>query len=266
MSSRAHRQQRSSRGRSRRRGVPKRQSRIGLWVLLAVVLLAMVVWALVRIPLALLHQIEVGGLLLLLVVVLIMVVWFVRRYRLTPEEYTQQEKQLVERQLADETALAIGTRPIELDDLRYLTHGKRGDEFEDFTADLLIAIGVASELKRVGGAGDRGIDLRGKDASGLPFVVQCKHYFDHAVTPQETRGFGYAMTQQAYKGWYVTTSTFSKQAKDELAPLIAQGRMVLVDGTLLLSFIRDHWDALPARWQWRLTECMVKSDYQRRAE
>lgn len=264
MSSRTYRRQKQSRSGSRRRAARKQQNTTGLWLLLALVLLAMVVWVLLRVPIDLLHQIEVGALVLLLVVLLLITTWFVLRSRLAPEERAWRDKQRMEQQQADETARAVGKREIELDDLRYLTKGKPGDEFEYFTAALLIAMGVATELERVGGSGDHGIDLRGKDASGLPFVVQCKHYFDHAVTPQETRGFGYAMTQQAYKGWYVTTSTFSKQAKDELAPLVAQGRMVLVDGTLLLSFIRDHWDALPARWQWRLTECMVESDWQRR--
>jgi hypothetical protein len=87
---------------------------------LVIALLATVVWAWVHIPPDLLRQIEVGGLVLLLMVALLLLVWFVRRYRLTPEKHTQQEEQLAERQLADETALAVGVRPLALDDLRYL--------------------------------------------------------------------------------------------------------------------------------------------------
>ena len=122
-------------------------------------------------------------------------------------------------------------------------------------------MGQASELKRVGGSGDRGIDLRGKDTSGLLLVVQCKHFFGHVVTAEQARSFGWAMSsQRAYSGWFVTTSTFSPQAIDELRPLTSQYRMVLIEGDKLISFIRDHWNALPAHWQWRLTECMLQSD------
>ena len=167
----------------------------------------------------------------------------------------------------EDTAQAVGVRQIEVEDLRYLTKGKPGTEFEYFTAALLEAMGVASDLTWVGGSGDGGIDLLGKDQFQRPFVAQCKHYFGHPVVPRETRDFGYAMSVRgSHCAWFVTTSTFTPQAKRDVTKLTSPGLMVLVDGTLLLTYIRDHWDALPTRWQWRLTECMVERDRQRRGE
>ncbi len=61
----------------------------------------------------------------------------------------------------------------------------------------------------------------------------------------------------------MTTSSFTRQAEQEVASLYSQGQMVLVDGVKLVAFIREYWDVLPAQWQWRLTECMVERDRQR---
>jgi len=260
MSKRSNRHRNQSGNRSRRR-VVRKQNTLGLWLLLAGVLLAMGVWSLLRIPPDLLRQVGIGSVVLLLVIVLLIAAWFALRYRLTPEERAVRQDQRMELMHMEDTAQAVGVRQIELEDLAYLTKGPKGTEFEYFIAALLESIGVAYDLKRVGGAGDRGIDLRGKDADGLPFVVQCKHFNGHAVTPEQARGFGWAMASSgAYKAWFVTTSTFSSQARDEVVPLTSTGRMVLVDGKLLITFIREHWDALPARWQWRLTGCMVQRD------
>jgi hypothetical protein len=263
MSSRTYRRQKQSRRGSRRHAARKQQNTTGLWLLLALVLLSMVVWALLRVPIDLLHQIEVGALVLLLVVLLLIAAWFVLRSRLTPEERAWRNKQQEELDQADETARAVGAREVELDDLRHLTDR----EFERLAAALVETMGVASEVEVVGGAGDGGIDVRGKNRFHQLFVAQCKRYFNHSVAPKETREFAGAMSShESHDGWFITTSTFSPQAEYDVKKWTSAGLMVLVDGALLLSFIHDHWDALPARWRWRLTQCMVKRDRQRRAE
>jgi hypothetical protein len=263
LSTRTYRRQKQSRSGSQRRAARKQQNTTGLWLLLALVLLAMVVWALLRVPIDLLHQIEVGALVLLLILVLLIVAWLVLRTRRAPEEHAWRNKQRGELRQANETARAVGAREIELDDLRHLTD----KEFEQFTAALVETMGVASEVEVVGGSGDGGIDLRGKNRFRQLFVAQCKHYFGHPVTPKETREFGGTMNGKgAGEGWFVTTSTFTEQAKKDVIKWTSPGLMVLINGDKLISFIRDHWDALPARWQWRLTECMVNNDHQRRAE
>ncbi len=66
------------------------------------------------------------------------------------------------------------------------------------------------------------------------------------------------------EAWFVTTSFFTDQAADEVSDLTHLRRMVLVDGQKLVNFIHQHWESLPSKWQWRLTECMVESDRQHR--
>lgn len=257
MGKRSSHYRRQSRTQSRKR-VVRKQSTLGLRLLLVGVLLAMGVWLLLRVPP---HIVLLVIIAILLTFILILAVWFALRYRPTPEERTLQQDQRVKLMHMEDTAQAVGVRLIELQDLAYLTKGTKGTEFEDFTIALLEAMGVASELERVGGAGDRGIDLLGKNRFGLPFVAQCKHYFGHPVVPKETRDFGWAMSLHGSRdAWFVTTSTFTSQARHDVLKLTSPGHMVLVDGNLLISFIREHWDALPHRWQWRLTQCMVQRD------
>jgi len=259
------RQKRSGQGRYTRHQVrrQKNQSTTGIWLLLVGVLLAMGVWALSRVPPGFLIA---GGIGVLVILLLLLVAWFVFRYRLTPEERQRWEEQQLQARQMEATAQAVGSRPVEIRDLAHL-----GDkEFEHFTGALLQTMGVATELECVGGARDGGIDLRGKDRFNRLFIVQCKRLFGRnggKVTPEQTRSFRGAMSRRgAWEAWFVTTSSFTPQAADEVSDLTGLCRMVLVDGQRLIVFIHEQWDALPARWQWRLTECVLKSDSQRVAE
>ncbi|MEO9029377.1 MAG: restriction endonuclease [Ktedonobacteraceae bacterium] len=243
---------------SKRLQTKKRSS--GLWVLLVVVLLAMGAWTLTRVPPGLL---VIGSIVGLLVVLLLLGAWLAFRLRPSVEEQNWRSGQELEHVQMQDTARALGVRPVELDDLEHLKH----HEFEYFIGALLETAGVAFDLERVGGAGDRGVDLRGKDHFDRPFIVQCKRYFGHKVTPKETREFrGARQSHGADVAWFVTTSSFTRQAEQEVGDLHHRGLLVLVDGVKLVALIRDHWDALPTRWQWRLTECMTVRDRRRDAE
>ncbi len=137
-------------------------------------------------------------------------------------------------------------------------------EFEEFTRDLLLTMGVATDLECVGGSGDHGVDLRGQTQHRQLFIVQCKRYFAGKIAPSQTLSFrGAIQRQKAAEAWFVTTSFFTRQAKEEVSDLTYISHVVLVDGKLLIDYIQEHWDALPAEWQWRLTECMVARDQQR---
>jgi restriction endonuclease Mrr len=226
-------------------------------------LLAMAVWILTRVPPGLLLAGSTGVLAILL---LLLIVRLVLRSRLTREEQRSWETQQTQTMHMETTARAIGSRAIELQDLAHLGN----KEFEYFTGALLETMGVATELKCVGGAGDGGIDLRGKDRFNRLFIVQCKRLFGRKggkVTPEQTRGFRGAMQRWgAGEAWFVTTSSFTTQAAAEVHDLTGVCRMVLIDGQKLITFIQEHWDALPAQWQWRLTECMVERDHQHTAQ
>jgi hypothetical protein len=251
------------RGRSRprsRKSAAKKQRPLGLWFLLIGIVLAMGVWALTRIPPGLLVM---GSIAVLVVILLLIGIGFVFRSRLTPEELQQWQGQQMEAIRMEETAHMVDVRPVQREDLAHLSDS----EFEELTIALLEAMGVAYDVERVGGAGDRGIDLRGKNRFGQLLIVQCKRFFGYNVAPKYTREFGGTIGPQgAREAWFVTTTFFSPQAKADVFYFTRPGLIVLVDGEQLITFIHQHWDALPSKWQWRLTECVVESDRHPRGE
>ncbi|HEY0754717.1 MAG TPA: restriction endonuclease [Ktedonobacteraceae bacterium] len=198
-----------------------------------------------------------GSIAVLVVILLCIIIWVVLRSRPTLEEMRWHQEQRMAVVQMQETAQTIGVRPVELSDLAQLTN----KEFEYFTGALLEAMGVLFEWECVGGASDRGIDLRGKNQYGQPLIVQCKQFFGYNVAPKFTREFGGTMgLHRANEGWFVTTTLFSAQARADVQHLTLRGYIKLVDGNTLVDFIHDHWNALPEQWQWRLTECMLKSN------
>lgn len=115
--------------------------------------------------------------------------------------------------------------------------------FEHLVLDLLHALGYGtsrSDLQRVGGSGDGGIDgIISLDRLGLEKVyVQAKRWKD-AVGSPEIQGFmGALQLQGASKGVFITTSAFTRGAKE--AAVKARGSIVLVDGAQLAALMMDH--------------------------
>jgi restriction system protein len=115
--------------------------------------------------------------------------------------------------------------------------------FEQLVLDLLHAMGYGtsrSDLQRVGGSGDGGIDgIISLDRLGLEKVyIQAKRWKSTIGSP-EIQGFmGALQLQGASKGVFITTSTFTKEAK--LASAKARGSIVLVDGEQLSVLMMDH--------------------------
>ncbi len=114
--------------------------------------------------------------------------------------------------------------------------------FEHLVLDLLHAMGYGtnrSDLQRVGGSGDGGIDgIISLDRLGLEKVyVQAKRWKNTVGSP-EIQGFmGALQLQGATKGVFITTSAFTKEAKQ--AATKARGTVVLVDGSMLSSLMID---------------------------
>ena len=111
--------------------------------------------------------------------------------------------------------------------------------FEKVVVDLLLSMGYGSGDERagelLGGAGDDGVDgLINQDALGLERVyIQAKRYqADKTISAEAIRGFTGALNvQQASKGLFVTTCSFTKNAI-ETAKKVPQ-RIVLIDGDTL---------------------------------
>ena len=115
--------------------------------------------------------------------------------------------------------------------------------FESLVLDLLHAMGYGTnrtDLKRVGGSGDGGIDgIISLDRLGLEKVyVQAKRWKNPVGSPEIQTFMGALQLQSAAKGVFITTSIFTKDAKESAGR--ARGSIVLVDGTLLTALMMDH--------------------------
>jgi restriction system protein len=114
--------------------------------------------------------------------------------------------------------------------------------FEVVVLDVLHAMGYGtsrSDLQRVGGSGDGGIDgVISLDRLGLEKVyVQAKRW-QNAVGRPEVQGFYGALAgQRAHKGVFITTSSFKPTA---LQFANAVERIVLVDGRRLVDLMIEH--------------------------
>ena len=115
--------------------------------------------------------------------------------------------------------------------------------FEQVVLDLLHAMGYGtnrSDAQRVGGSGDGGIDgIISLDRLGLEKIyVQAKRWKNTVGSP-EIQGFmGALQLQGASKGVFLTTSGFSREARQAAAK--ARGSIVLVDGEALSTLMMDH--------------------------
>jgi restriction system protein len=114
--------------------------------------------------------------------------------------------------------------------------------FETIVLDLLHRMGYGasrSDLQRVGGSGDGGIDgVISLDRLGLEKVyVQAKRWQSSVGRPEVQGFYGALVGQRARKGVFITTSTFTPQAV-EFAKSV-EG-IVLVDGRKLADLMIDH--------------------------
>lgn len=114
--------------------------------------------------------------------------------------------------------------------------------FEQFVPDLMTSMGYGSvdnASQTTPFAGDEGIDgIIMEDKLGFDLIyVQAKHYApDHAVGRPEIQAFVGAIAGRDGKGLFVTTSKFSKQARE----YADHQHVVLVDGARLIELMIEH--------------------------
>lgn len=121
--------------------------------------------------------------------------------------------------------------------------------FETIVLDLLHAMGYGTsrtDLQRVGGVGDGGIDgVISLDRLGLEKVyVQAKRWQSSVGRPDLQAFYGALAGHKARKGVFITTSTYTAQAV-EFARSV-EG-IVLVDGHRLSGLMIDHEIGVNAR-------------------
>jgi restriction system protein len=150
----------------------------------------------------------------------------------TPEELIEATHSALHRQLAADL----------LERLQEVTPGL----FERMMIDLLLAMkyggGRAEMAQALGRSGDGGIDgLINEDELGLDAVyVQAKRYTaSNSVGEPEIRDFvGALIGRRAAKGVFITTSSFTKSARDYTDRV--PNRIILIDGTRLANLMVQH--------------------------
>jgi restriction system protein len=117
--------------------------------------------------------------------------------------------------------------------------------FERAVVQLVVRLGYggsfADAAKAVGGSGDRGIDgVIKQDKLGLDAVyLQAKCWSNTTVGRPEIQQFAGALQgQRANKGVFITTSTFTAEAKEFVKHL--GSKIVLIDGFELAELMIDY--------------------------
>ncbi|MFC7568856.1 restriction endonuclease [Actinomadura namibiensis] len=92
-----------------------------------------------------------------------------------------------------------------------------GTQFEEHIAELLRRDGF-TDVRVLGGAGDRGADITARDPDRKPVAVQCKRWSKPIGAP-EVRNFIGALnaTYDGHRGVFVASSGFTRQAAEEAA-------------------------------------------------
>ena len=137
--------------------------------------------------------------------------------------------------------------------------------FEQLIVNLLLAMGCGggdrSMGERIGKTGDGGIDgIINEDALGLDAVyIQAKRYApENKIGRPALQAFVSSLTGEgANKGVFVTTSDFSKEARDYLNKV--QHRIVLINGDRLARLMIQHGVGVRARKTYVLRS--VDEDY-----
>lgn len=118
------------------------------------------------------------------------------------------------------------------------------EAFEQLVIDVLTAMGYGGAQEEsglvVGRSGDGGIDgVIKEDRLGLETIyVQAKRWENTVGRPDIQRFAGALQGQRARKGVFITSSTFSAEARAYAASI--QTTIVLVDGAQLAELMIDH--------------------------
>lgn len=116
--------------------------------------------------------------------------------------------------------------------------------FEELVVDLLVAMGYGGSRKdagqAIGQSGDEGIDgIIKEDRLGLDVVyVQAKRWANTVGRPVVQGFAGSLEGQRARKGVLITTSDFTREARDYVKHI--EKKIVLIDGPDLAKFMMDH--------------------------
>lgn len=135
--------------------------------------------------------------------------------------------------------------------------------FERLVVDLLVKMGYGGNRQDAGRAlgksGDGGIDgIINEDRLGLDVIyIQAKRWESSVGRPEIQKFAGALQGQRAKKGVFITTSSFTKDAK-EYASFI-ESRIILIDGDLLAKLMVDFNVGVSTSGQYEVKK--IDSDY-----
>jgi restriction system protein len=119
------------------------------------------------------------------------------------------------------------------------------DFFEKLVVELLLKMGYGGSRRdagqAIGRSGDGGVDgVIKEDKLGLDAVyIQAKRWDEGQVGSKEIQAFvGALHGRKARKGVFITTSGFSKPARDYVRDI--QDRVILIDGNHLADLLIEH--------------------------
>jgi restriction system protein len=116
--------------------------------------------------------------------------------------------------------------------------------FESLVVELLVKMGYGGSRKEaaraVGRRGDEGIDgIIDEDRLGLDSIyIQAKKWGGTVGRPEIHKFVGALSGKKAKKGIFITTGTFSNQARDYVDMI--ETKVVLIDGKRLAELMIDH--------------------------
>jgi len=149
----------------------------------------------------------------------------------TPEEILEENYQEIRKSMAQ--------------DLLKTVKGSSPTFFENLVLDLLLAMGYGGSRKDAGEAtrrsGDGGIDgIIKEDKLGLDTIyIQAKKWDKNKIQRPEIQQFiGVLQENKAKKGVFITTSDFSKGARESVQKV--DSKVILIDGELLAELMIDY--------------------------
>lgn len=116
--------------------------------------------------------------------------------------------------------------------------------FERLVVDLLVKMGYGGSRqdagRAVGQTGDGGIDgVINEDKLGLDVVyIQAKRWDSVVGRPEIQKFAGALQGQRAHKGVFITTSSFTKDAKEYAGSI--NSKLILIDGKRMASLMVDY--------------------------
>jgi restriction system protein len=137
------------------------------------------------------------------------------------------------------------------------------DFFERLVVELLLAMGYGGSRKDAGAAvgrgGDGGIDgIIKEDRLGLDTIyIQAKRWEGTVGRPEIQKFAGALQGRRARKGIFITTSDFSREAREYAAAI--ETKIILIDGSDLAALMIDFDVGVSTRSSYVLKE--LDSDY-----